>query len=63
MPRTAKTTQTDNELRAVTMEDCGVMVEVGDDRETFLADPAFVNAVARIVREQLDRERKRRKAA
>ena len=56
-------TQINHTLRAAMMEDRGVTVEVEDDHEELLTNPAFVNAVARIVREQLDRERKRRKAA
>ncbi len=54
-------TQINNELRAVMMDDLGVTVEVESDPESLLADPAFVKAVARIVKAQLAQEQKQQR--
>ena len=56
-------TQINNELRNVVLEDRGVTVEVEDESAALLNNPAFIQAVARSVKEQLAQERKRRKRA
>jgi uncharacterized protein (DUF4415 family) len=54
-------TQINNELRAVMMDDLGVTVEVENESASLLTDPAFAEAVARIVKEQLAQEQKRQR--
>jgi uncharacterized protein (DUF4415 family) len=57
-------TQINNTLRAVMMDDLGVAAEVEDARVAILSDEAFIQAVARNVKEQFAREQKpRRKRA
>lgn len=56
-------TQINNTLRAAMMDDLGVTVEVEQDRASLLNDQAFVKAVAKVVKEQLDQEQRRRKSA
>lgn len=54
-------TQINNTLRAAMMDDLGVTVEIENDPESLLTDPAFVEAVARIVKEQLAQEQKQQR--
>jgi metal-dependent amidase/aminoacylase/carboxypeptidase family protein len=43
------------------MDDLGVTVEVENESASLLTDPAFAEAVARIVKEQLAQEQKRQR--
>ncbi len=56
-------TQINSELRNVVLEDLGVTVEVVDENAALLNNQAFIQAVARSVKEQLAQEPKRRKRA
>jgi len=54
-------TQINNELRAVMMADRGVTLEVEDESTALHTDPAFIKAVAKSVKQQLDQEQKRQR--